>query len=165
MGYIWYYLYVERQRLYRKEENTVSTIHIHQMSKADVMMEISLHHRGLLSEVVEYLKATQPLKAGSAATYEDIAKEILYAECVKQFRYSDYITSASDAMSRVNRTYGDWVREENKKRQAQAEREAREFERFKQKCAKKGLDLTRENAKRIKRKALVPMLKILIPCL
>ena len=130
----------------------MATIYLHQMTREQVMIELDTHYHSLLSETIEYCKATTP--NGSKEAYEEIARELIYQECVKSFNFNDHVTSAREALERVsNGPFYKLVCETLQKLEQERILEMQRVTKLKEKCCKKGLDFDKENEKYFQKKA------------
>lgn len=128
----------------------MSSFNIYSMNKSDVIACLHTNYQYMLRDYVEYLTITTK-KDCTELQYRTMAEELIYNECVKHFRYGEYVTSAKDALDHVYR--GDYKRikeylQEEKNRLANEEVR---IALLRKKCEEKGLDFETENEKALRK--------------
>ena len=135
------------------------TIIVHQMSKEEVYQLLNSRYSFFLHEVAEYLRLTAKEKDRNKpdCVYEDAARELIYRECLKIFRYSGSVNDVKDALDSVyhgsySKQIQQRVKEERAKKAGAEEQKKRQekIEKLKEECQKNGLDFRKEKKKLLK---------------
>ena len=133
----------------------MSTINLYTINKADVLSCLHSNYSYMFHDYINYFKMISkkqsPETQYTEAQYTEMAEEWIYNKCVQNFRYSEYVTSAKDALDCVYR--GDYkrIQEFMEKEERRIKKEEKRIALLRKKCAEKGLDFEIENKKELKR--------------
>ena len=135
----------------------MSNLIVYQMTKEEVYQLLNSRYSFFLHEVAEYLCLQKNGHSHNAYEFEDAARELIYRECLKIFRYSGSVNDAKDALDSVyhgsySKQIQQRVKEERAKKAWAEEQKKRQekIEKLKEECQKNGLDFRKEKKKLLK---------------